>query len=107
MRLRTYLGASFSILLGKVADLVDRYLLVELRDIDLEGLDAEVHDELGPLPEFETEVLFVLSSDALRAVFQIAREEPNDDLALLTIQANADWTIREEDVEDWGPEAEA
>ena len=50
--------------------------------------------------------IWVLNAKGLREVFAIAREEANDEVALLTLAANTEWHIAsdgcdEEDVDDW------
>lgn len=49
--------------------------------------------------------IWVLNSTGLREVFAIAREETDDDVALLTLAANTEWHIAsvddEEDGNDW------
>ena len=50
--------------------------------------------------------IWVLNAKGLREVFAIAREEADDDVALLTLAANTEWQVAsdgcdEEDGDDW------
>lgn len=96
--LRNLLLKLIASLLAKVPD-----------DTPIEELSTELADKITPLPIFDTETLWVLNAEGLRSIFAIARSEPDDNIALLTVQANSEWTISNDDVEEWpqdgpGPE---
>ena len=47
-----------------------------------------------------SEFFWVLNVTGLREVFAVARHEPNDELALLTIAANTNFTVSPDDLDE-------
>lgn len=65
------------------------------------AIEADLRNEADrqEMPDY-SEFFWVLNVLGLREVFAIARAEPNDELALLTLAANTDWTMRPGDIEE-------
>ncbi len=64
-------------------------------------IDAAAEREMANSEDY----IWVLNAKGLREVFAIAREEANDEVALLTLAANTEWQTGahddEEDSDDW------
>jgi hypothetical protein len=65
------------------------------------AVEADMRDEAArqEMPDY-SEFFWVLNINGVREVFAIAREEPDDEVALLTLAANTNFTIRPDDTGD-------
>lgn len=98
----------FSRFFDKVLDLTLGRMLYNYLDVDetMAAIQAELDAEDAFSEEGEasdevmSDLFWVLNADGLKQVFEIARAEPDDDLAILTIAANTKWTMSSTDDED-------
>lgn len=96
--------------LEKFVVVLDRYTFVSrdgyIFDLDTpEELASAINADLldgaatQDMPDY-SEHIWVLNLIGMREVFAIARAEPDDELALLTLAANTSWTITPGDEDD-------